>query len=128
MTRSLGGGEHLLLDPKIEDMMSGIAQALGDFWTRMPLSDFECLPAQAGTPSRDWVQLGKVPGFYVSGRKVRACPELAIAQQILRTVACIGGEADLFRLHRCPNTPACLIKVHCVRTVERPPESRVFER
>ncbi|MER9693350.1 patatin-like phospholipase family protein [Mesorhizobium sp. M0179] len=90
------GGEHLLLDPGMEDMVSAIAQALGDFWTRMPLSEIECLPEQAGAPSQDWVQLGDPAGFYVSGRKVRACPEPAIAEQISRTVARIGGDAGLF--------------------------------
>ena len=48
------GGEYLLLDPAIEDMFSAIAQALGDFWTGMPLSEAEMLPERAGTPSRDW--------------------------------------------------------------------------
>jgi len=90
------GGEHILLDPRIEDLVASIAQALGDFWTSMPLSDAECLPEQAGVPSRDWVQLGGTAGFYVSDRKVRACPEPSIADQISATVARIGGDAKIF--------------------------------
>lgn len=99
------GGEHLLLDPRMEDMVSAIAQALGDFWTSMPLSDVECLAEHAGAPSRDWVQLGDPAGFYVSERKVRACPELAIAAQISRTVARIGGDAELFPITSLPDGP-----------------------
>lgn len=97
------GGEHLLLDPKIEDLISAIAQALGDFWTSMPLSDVDCLPEQAGAPSRDWVQIGDTAGFYVSSRKVRAYPELAITEQISRTVVRIGGDAELFPISSLPD-------------------------
>jgi hypothetical protein len=92
-----------LLDPSIEDTISAIAQALGDFWTSMPLSDVDCLPEQAGAPSQDWVQLGETPGFYVSSRKVRACPIVAIAEQISRTVVRIGGDAEVFPITSLPN-------------------------
>lgn len=102
------GGEHLLLDLSIEDTVSAIAQALGDFWTSMPLSNVDSLPEQAGAPSQDWVQLGDTPGFYVSSRKVRACPELSIAERISRTVARIGGDAEIFPITSLPHGPASL--------------------
>ncbi|TGR10472.1 hypothetical protein EN833_13125 [Mesorhizobium sp. M4B.F.Ca.ET.190.01.1.1] len=97
------GGEHLLLDPKIEDLISGIAQALGDFWTSMPMSEISSLPDQAGVPSREWIQLGDTAGFYVSGRKVRACPDQAIVEHISKTVARIGGDGGLFPIISLPS-------------------------
>lgn len=90
------GGEHVLLDTGTEDMISAIAQALGEFWTGMALSDVTCLPEKAGTPSRDWTQLGERTGFYVSSRKLRACPEPAVVEQISKTVLRIGGDAKIF--------------------------------
>jgi hypothetical protein len=62
--------DRLLLDPKIEDSLSAISQAIGTFWTDRPANG-SLEPTNWMAASDDWRPLPFL-GFYVSKRKDRA--------------------------------------------------------
>jgi NTE family protein len=62
----------LLLDPKIEDWMTAIAQATGEYWLKdriLTALNEELLIEQRA--SSDWRMIAGAQGFYVSDRKTR---------------------------------------------------------
>jgi predicted acylesterase/phospholipase RssA len=62
--------DHLLLDPKTEDNLTAIAQAIGTFWTNHPAND-PLAEENSMVPSSDWQEL-PAKAFYISRRKVRS--------------------------------------------------------
>ncbi len=61
----------LLLDPKVEDALAAMAQAVGSYWTDRPAVDSSEEEILEEPPAPDWTKLA-VSGFYISDRKTRA--------------------------------------------------------
>lgn len=84
--------EYLLLEPEIEDLLAAIAQLVGEFWTDRPIVHFESLEDGEEVASGDWISLEGSPGFYVSGRKVRAQVGAELADELAAVVTRVGDE------------------------------------